>query len=77
MIIYLHSDNTAALRSQLLATDVHSGGVHDGGVFQGNSGTNIGRSVAFAITHPAYMPRGEFRVHDFDGYVLLVGELEK
>ena len=77
MIIYLHSDNIAALRSQLLATDVHSGGVHDGGVFQGNSGTNIGRSVAFAITRTPYMPRGEFRVHDLDGYVLLLGELEK
>jgi catechol 2,3-dioxygenase-like lactoylglutathione lyase family enzyme len=29
------------------------------------------------LTHPFYMPAGEFRVEDPDGYVLLVGQLEK
>jgi catechol 2,3-dioxygenase-like lactoylglutathione lyase family enzyme len=28
------------------------------------------------ITHPDYMPAGEFRLADPDGYVLLVGQLE-
>jgi catechol 2,3-dioxygenase-like lactoylglutathione lyase family enzyme len=27
------------------------------------------------ITHPFYMPAGEFRIEDPDGYVLLVGQL--
>jgi catechol 2,3-dioxygenase-like lactoylglutathione lyase family enzyme len=27
------------------------------------------------LTHPFYMPAGEFRVEDPDGYVLLVGQL--
>ena len=28
------------------------------------------------VTHPDYMPRGEIRVADPDGYVLLIGQLE-
>lgn len=28
------------------------------------------------VTHPFYMPAGEFRVEDPDGYVLLVGQLD-
>jgi catechol 2,3-dioxygenase-like lactoylglutathione lyase family enzyme len=35
-----------------------------------NAGVAVG-----AIEHPFYMPAGEFRVVDPDGYVLLVGEL--
>jgi catechol 2,3-dioxygenase-like lactoylglutathione lyase family enzyme len=27
-----------------------------------------------AITHPEYMPKGEIRVEDPDGYVLLIGQ---
>jgi hypothetical protein len=30
-----------------------------------------------AIEHPFYMPSGEFRLFDPDGYVLLVGQLDK
>ncbi len=29
------------------------------------------------ITHPFYMPAGEFRVIDPDGYVVLIGELDR
>ncbi|MFN2470458.1 MAG: VOC family protein [Gaiellaceae bacterium] len=36
-----------------------------------------GQGIAVGpITHPFYMPAGEFRVEDPDGYVLLVGQLE-
>jgi len=28
----------------------------------------------FAITYPEYMPKGEFRTEDPDGYVLLIGQ---
>jgi catechol 2,3-dioxygenase-like lactoylglutathione lyase family enzyme len=27
-----------------------------------------------AITHPEYMPKGEVRLEDLDGYVLLIGQ---
>jgi len=29
-----------------------------------------------AITHPAYMPKGEVRVDDPDGYCLLIGQVD-
>ncbi len=29
-----------------------------------------------AITYPEYMPKGEIRITDPDGYVLLIGEME-
>lgn len=70
VIVYLYSHNVAALRSHLLAS-----GLHDGGTFHGLPGPNGGRGVAFAISHPHHMPSGELRVHDPDGYVLLIGQL--
>lgn len=29
------------------------------------------------LTHPSYMPAGEIRLHDPDGYVLLIGQLRR
>lgn len=71
VLFYMYTENLAALRSRLL-----SAGVHDGGRFQGQPGPNNGCRVAFDIVHPFYMPRGELRVHDPDGYVVLVGQLD-
>jgi catechol 2,3-dioxygenase-like lactoylglutathione lyase family enzyme len=71
VIVYLYSKDVGALRRHLLAS-----GVHDGGAFCGAPGPNGGRSVAFAIARPHYMPAGEMRVADLDGYCLLVGQLE-
>lgn len=71
VIVYLYSKDVAALRTHLLA-----GGLHDGGTFCGAPGPNGGRSVAFAITRPHYMPDGEMRVADLDGYCLLIGQLD-
>jgi hypothetical protein len=70
VIVYLYSKDVSALRTHLLA-----GGLHDGGTFCGAPGPNGGRSVAFAITRPHYMPAGEMRVSDLDGYCLLIGQL--
>ncbi len=69
VIVYLYSNDVAALREHLLAS-----GVHDAGPCVGAPDPTGGRSVAFAITHPSYMPSGELRVHDPDGYVLLIGQ---
>ena len=70
VLFYLYSENVAVLRRHLLAN-----GLIDGGRYRGAPGPGDGRRVAFEITHPDYMPAGEFRVHDPDGYVLLVGQL--
>ncbi len=31
--------------------------------------------MVFLICHPFYMPKGELRVQDLDGYTILVGQL--
>jgi catechol 2,3-dioxygenase-like lactoylglutathione lyase family enzyme len=70
VLFYLHCGDVRSLRDHLLR-----GGLHDGGRFKGQPGPNGGREVVFEVTTPHYMPGGEIRVHDPDGYVLLIGEL--
>lgn len=70
VLFYAYSDNVHTLRARLLEQ-----GIADGGPFQGQPGPNNGRRVAFTITRPFYMPQGELRLHDPDGYVVLVGEV--
>jgi catechol 2,3-dioxygenase-like lactoylglutathione lyase family enzyme len=70
VIFYLYSHDVAALREHLL-----SRGLADGGAYCGQPGPNGGRNVVFAMAHPNYMPAGEIRVADPDGYCLLVGQL--
>lgn len=69
VLFYLHCGDVRSLRDHLLR-----GGLHDGGRFTGQPGPNGGREVVFEVTTPHYMPGGEIRVHDPDGYVLLVGQ---
>lgn len=71
VLFYMYSPDVAALRRHLLAN-----GLHDGSRFVGAPGPNHGRRVVFDIARPDYMPAGEMRVHDPDGYVILVGQLE-
>ena len=35
------------------------------------------RLAIFSLTRPFYMPNGEVRVHDPDGYCLLIGQLSE
>jgi hypothetical protein len=69
ILFYLYTRNLAALRSQLLAQ-----GLADGGAFCGAPSDQ--RRVVFEIAHPVYMPEGEMRVVDPDGYCLLIGQCE-
>lgn len=69
-LYYLHTSDLADLRAQLLAA-----GVADGGPYRGESEDDFPRSgKVFSVTRPEYMPEGEMRVHDPDGYVLLIGQ---
>lgn len=70
ILLYMYTNDVAALRSHLLAK-----GLADGQAFFGQPGPSDGRRVAFNITHPHHMPAGELRLHDPDGYVILVGQL--
>lgn len=69
VLFYMYTNDLKALRSHLLAC-----GLHDGGAFTGTPGPNNGRRVVFSITHPTYMPEGEMRVSDPDGYCILIGQ---
>lgn len=69
VLFYLYCDDVARLRTHLIAQSVH-----DGGRYAGGPGPGSGRPVVFDLNNPFYMPAGEIRVHDPDGYVLLVGQ---
>jgi catechol 2,3-dioxygenase-like lactoylglutathione lyase family enzyme len=68
-MLYMHVDDVAGLRAQLLA-----GGVQDVSHHPGYHAKPTPTGVLFAIQHPFYMPAGELRVHDPDGYVIQVGQ---
>jgi len=70
VLFYLYALDVRALRAHLLAS-----GIQDGGQYAGQAGPNGGRNAVFEVHHPHYMPAGEVRVHDPDGYVLLIGQL--
>lgn len=68
----MHCADAAALRSHLLTV-----GLRDGGVRTGSPGAPRAPNTVFAMVHPAYMPAGEFHIHDPDGYSILVGQIDK
>lgn len=70
VLFYMYSDDVAKLRTHLLAS-----GLSEGGPYLGQAGPNDGRRAVFAISRPHHMPEGEIRVHDPDGYCILVGQL--
>lgn len=71
VLFYLYHEDIAAFRTHLLAE-----GLEDGGAYSGQGSEEFPRSGrVFEKTTPFYMPEGEIRVHDPDGYVLLVGQL--
>lgn len=70
-LFYLHVDDVDAFRASMLEA-----GLADGGLYGGDTGGDFPRSgVVFEPTYPHWMPAGEVRVHDPDGYVLLVGQI--
>lgn len=70
VLFYMYSDDIASLRKHLLA-----GGVPDGGRFGPPHRPALACNAVFDITHPFYMTAGELRVHDLDGYCILIGQL--
>lgn len=70
VLFYMYTTDVAALRRHLLAS-----GLRDAGRYSGAKSPNDGPRTVFAIAHPDYMPAGEMRLADPDGYVILVGQL--
>ncbi len=75
IFFYMYTLDLSALRRRLL-----SNGVNDGGgptAWDLPEGTPRAARTLFAIHHPPYMPAGEMRVHDPDGYCILIGQLDE
>ncbi len=77
VLFYMYTADVSAIRRRLL-----DAGLPDGGQYRGQAlpslapgGDPIDYRVVYEIARPHYMPMGEVRVHDPDGYVLLVGQL--
>lgn len=70
VLFYMYGTDVAGLRRHLLTS-----GVNDGGAYSGAKGPNDGPGMVFEVAHPDYMPAGEVRIADPDGYVILVGQL--
>lgn len=69
VLFYLYARDVAAIRAHLLAA-----GVADGGRFTGAK-VGDGCNLVFEVGQPFYMPAGELRVSDPDGYCLLIGQV--
>lgn len=69
VLFYMYTHDVATLREALFSA----------GLADASASANAGKPGArvFPITHPDYMPAGEMRVHDPDGYVILVGQLRR
>ena len=75
MFFYMYTLDLHALRRHLLAHGVRDGGGPTD--WETPEGAARATSTLFAIQHPPYMPAGEFRLHDPDGYCILVGQLDE
>ncbi len=66
----MYIDDLRALRRHLLA-----GGIRDGGHYPGQHRPGDGPRTVFEIAPRDYMPAGEMRIVDPDGYIILIGQL--
>lgn len=68
-LLYLYTPDLVALREYLVEN-----GLRDGGSYSGDNVADPfpASGVVFEIRHPDYLPMGEMRVHDPDGYVLMI-----
>lgn len=71
VLFYMYNHDVAALREALLGA-----GVTDATAGASAGDGSVGARV-FPLTHPDYMPAGEMRLIDPDGYVILVGQLSR
>ena len=70
VLFYMYSGDIVSLRARLL-----SAGVRDGGDCGEGKPPRYSRDAVYQINRPFYMEKGELRVADLDGYVVLVGQV--
>lgn len=72
VLFYLYSLDIRSLREHLLAQGIPSAGLPP---MEGIESPPPNGAAVFEIVPRFYMPEGELRVHDLDGYCLLIGQL--
>jgi catechol 2,3-dioxygenase-like lactoylglutathione lyase family enzyme len=75
VLFYMYSEDVAALRQHLLSQGLASAGRPPGEEPPADPAAPVKTRVVFDISRPFYMPEGELRIHDPDGYCILVGQL--
>ncbi len=78
VIFYMYSPDVMALRMHLLKNGLVDGGKPPSEYKTGEHPEPFpGAMTVFRPSFPFYMSEGEIRIHDPDGYVILVGQLER
>lgn len=75
VLFYMYSADVNRLRLHLLQNGLMDGGDFTAKMAEGQA-EPVATNTAFLLTHPFYMPEGELRLHDLDGYVVLIGQLK-
>ncbi len=75
VLFYMYAEDLAALRNYALTRGLVDAGAPpaEPGIFRAEPIPD--RNAVCEIRYPFYMPEGELRIHDLDGYVVLVGKL--
>jgi catechol 2,3-dioxygenase-like lactoylglutathione lyase family enzyme len=73
VIFYHYCADVRAMREHLLKQGVPDGGRYSGTPMDPKVSDH---SKAFEVTSPNWLPAGELRLHDPDGYVVMVGQLK-
>jgi len=76
VLFYMYTSDVISLRNHLIDHGLEDGGIPPGLRKRGQEGHMPERNAAYSICYPFYMPEGELRVQDLDGYTLLIGQLE-
>lgn len=74
VLFYLYAPDIRSLRTHLLAEGLTDAGDPPGERSEARFEGPPRVAVIFSIVPRFYMPQGELRIHDPDGYVLLVGQ---
>jgi catechol 2,3-dioxygenase-like lactoylglutathione lyase family enzyme len=70
VLFYAYCPDAAGLREHLIGA-----GVTDAREYSGGAAEPVPSGRVWALARPFYMPEGEIRVEDPDGYTLLIGQL--
>jgi len=73
VLLYMYSRDVRGLRNHLLMHNLADGGPPPG---EGTVDPPTTGLTVFEVVPRFFMPAGELRIHDPDGYCLLVGQIE-